>query len=97
MPIKDNLRRRKDGSYILASKAKESKTGDCHECGENATTRELLFRYKQDDLMLVKNHIEEHLTSHPKHESITPNWCSKCQCLLEYKIRIKDKKDATRL
>ena len=45
MPIKDNLRRRKDGSYILASKAKESKTGDCHECGENATTRELLFRY----------------------------------------------------
>ena len=92
MPIKDKLRRRKDGSYILASKAKESKTGDCIECGENPTTRDLLFRYKQDDLMLVKEYIEDHLTTYSSHECITPKWCSKCQCLLEYKINMKDSK-----
>lgn len=90
MPIKDKLRRRKDGSYILASKAKKSKTGDCIECGENSTTRELLFRYKQDDLMMVKDYIEDHLTTYHTHESITPKWCKKCQCLLGYDVRMRD-------
>ena len=71
-------------------KAKQTKTGDCIECGENSTIRDLLFRYKQDDLLLVKSHIEDHLTSYPKHESVTPDWCKKCQCLLGYTIRMKD-------
>ncbi len=95
MTLKSKVKRRKDGSYILSSKTKESKTGDCIECGENPTTRNLLFRYKTDDLMLVQSHMEDHLTTHSTHESITPKWCSKCQCLLEYKINLKDKKDAT--
>ena len=90
MGFKDNIVYQKDGSYILASKAKQTKTGDCIECGENSTIRDLLFRYKQDDLLLVKSHIEDHLTSYPKHESVTPDWCKKCQCLLGYTIRMKD-------
>ncbi len=88
--MKDNLKRKKDGSYILKSRSTAGKNGTCIECGENSETRELLFRYKQDDLMLVKNHIEDHLISFPKHESITPIWCSKCNCLLEYLIRMKN-------
>jgi|TARA_B110000263_G_C15196276_1_gene458491 hypothetical protein len=88
--IKDNLRRQKDGSYILASKTKESKTGDCVECGENSTTRNLLFRYNPDELELVKNHMEDHLISFPKHKSITPFWCKTCQCLVRYTIMLKD-------
>jgi hypothetical protein len=95
MPIKDKLRRRKDGSYILASKAKKSKTGDCIECGENPTTRDLLFRYNTEDLMLVQSHIEDHLTTYSSHESMTPKWCEKCQCLLQYSVNLKDSKRAT--
>ena len=95
MTLKSKVKRRKDGSYILASKAKKSKTGDCIECGENPTTRELLFRYKQDDLMLVKDNIEDHLTTYSSHESMTPIWCEKCQCLLRYSINLKDPKRAT--
>ena len=87
--MKSNVKRKKDGSYILKSKSKDGKKGTCLECGENSKTRDLLFRYKQDDYMLVKNHIEDHLTSFPKHESITPIWCTKCHSLIEYKIRIK--------
>ena len=88
--MKDNLKRREDGSYILKSRSKDGKKGTCQECGENSTTRDLVFRYKQEDYMLIKNHIEDHLISFPKHESMTPIWCSKCQCLLEYRIKIKN-------
>ena len=94
MSIKDKLRRQKDGSYILASKAKESKTGDCIECGQNETIRSLLFRYKAEDLKLVKEYIELQLSRYSTEKSITPIWCKKCQCLLEYKTKIRT--DATR-
>ena len=46
--------------------------------------------YKQDDLMMVKDYIEDHLTTYHTHESITPDWCKKCQCLLGYRIRMKN-------
>ena len=88
MSIKDKLRRQKDGSYILASKANESKTGDCLECGENPTIRSLLFRYKAEDLKLVKEYIESQLSRY-LHQSMTPIWCKKCQCLLKYKTTIR--------
>ena len=90
MELKDNLKRNKDGSYILKSRSTAGKKGTCIECGENSETRELLFRYKQDDLMLVQNHMEDHLTTHSSHESITPIWCSECNCLLEYNIRMNN-------
>ena len=91
MAIKDKLRRQKDGSYILSSKAKESKQGDCLECGENPTIRKLLFRYNPEDLKLVKEYIESQLSRY-LHESMTPIWCKSCQSLVEYKVNI----DATR-
>ncbi len=89
MAIKDKLRRQKDGSYILSSKAKESKQGDCLECGENATTRELLFRYNPEDLKLVKEYLEAQLSRYSNEESITPIWCKTCQSLIEYKTKIR--------
>ena len=41
-------------------------------------------------MILVREYMEEHLTSYHKHESITPNWCSKCKSLMGYTTKLKD-------
>ena len=43
MGFKDNLVKQKDGSYLLKSKSKKTKDGNCIECGENPITRDLLY------------------------------------------------------
>jgi hypothetical protein len=94
MGHKDNLVRKKDGSYVLKHKTKKYKEGDCHECGENKKDRPLggLYRYNKDDMVLVRKYIEEHLTFYSSTKSITPIWCGTCQSLREYKSTIDEKK-----
>ena len=48
MGFKDNLKKRKDGSFILKSKTKTHKDGECTECGFNENDSGLggLFQYK---------------------------------------------------
>ena len=92
MGFKDDLVKRKDGSYILKHKTKKSKKGDCVECGDNPETRMMLFRYNTEDMLLVRSHIEDHLRINFTHESITPVWCEKCQALQEYIVKIDYKK-----
>ena len=94
MSYKDGLIKNKSGSYVLKHKTKESKEGDCSACGENPKTRALagLYRYKTEDMLLVRAHMENHLRFFSKHESIKPVWCKKCQVLLEYTIIISTKK-----
>ena len=48
----------------------------------------LLYKYKAEDMILVRNHIEEHLTMHPKHKSVTPDWCDDCKVLKKYIVRV---------
>ena len=94
MGFKDNLVRQKDGSYAIKSKTKENKKeGACIECGENSIVRDLLYRYNSEDVILVREYIEDHLTSYSKQESITPEWCEKCKALKGYKIKLKDAKN----
>ena len=93
MGVKDDLKRKRDGSYILKHKTKEGKVGDCIECGQNPEARDLLYRYNSEDMILVRNHVEEHLRSFTKHESMKPVWCKECQSLIEYKIKIKYEKN----
>ena len=89
MGYDDNLVRRKDGSYLLKSKTKESKTqGTCVECGENSKARDLMFRYNAEDMIRVRNHIENHLIMHPKHKSVTPDWCDTCKSLRKYVVKV---------
>jgi len=88
MGFNDDLTRMKDGSYILKHKSKKSKDGDCIECGENTKSRDLLFRYNAEDMLLVRNYIGDHLTMHPKHKSVTPDWCSTCEALKQYIVNI---------
>ena len=89
MGFKDNLVRQKDGSYLLKSKTKKAKIkGMCIECGENPSVRDLLFQYNAEDMLLVRNYIEEHLTTHPKHKSVTPDWCDTCKALKKYVVRV---------
>ena len=94
MGHKDNLVRKKDGSYVLKHKTKKYKEGDCHECGENKKDRALggLYRYNKDDMVLVRDYIERQLTFYSSTKSITPIWCGNCQSLKEYKSVIDDKK-----
>ena len=92
MGFKDDLVKRRDGSYVLRHKTKKSKKGDCKECGQNSKTRMLAFRYNTEDMLLIRQYIEEHLRTNFTHESMAPNWCSKCQALLDYKIKIDFKK-----
>tara|TARA_R110002020_G_scaffold120946_4_gene275347 strand:- start:1004 stop:1291 length:288 start_codon:yes stop_codon:yes gene_type:complete len=94
MGFKDNIVKQKDGSYMLKSKTKKAKTkGACTVCGENNTIRDLLYQYNAMDMILVRQYIEDHLTSHPKHEAITPEWCEKCKVLKGYRIKLKDEKN----
>ena len=89
MGFKDKLVKQKDGSYILKSKSKKvKKKGMCVECGENGSTRDLMYEYNAEDMILVRNHIEDHLIMHPKHKSITPEWCDTCKSLKKYLVRI---------
>jgi|TARA_B100001964_G_C14037617_1_gene511172 hypothetical protein len=92
MGFKDNLKRKKDGSYILKYKSKESKKGDCIECGQNAKLKDLLFSYNTEDMQVVRRHIEEHLRMYSLHSTMKPIWCKKCAALIEYKIKIKYEK-----
>ena len=89
MGFKDDLKRREDGSYILKHKSKEGQVGDCIGCGQNPRSRDLIYRYKTEDLQLVRNHINDHLSMHSTHNTMKPVWCKKCQALIEYKIKIK--------
>ena len=93
MGFNDDLIRRRDGSYILKHKTKKSKDGDCIECGQNTKLRDLLFRYKTEDMISVRKHITEHLRMHSTHGTMKPVWCKKCQALIEYKIKIKHEKN----
>ncbi len=94
MGFKDNLVKEKDGSYMLKSKTKKAKKkGTCIECGENSATRDLLYKYKAEDMILVREHMEEHLISSHTHEKITPEWCSECKALKGYKLKIKNAKN----
>mgnify|MGYP006115751537 CR=1 FL=1 len=87
MGFKDKLVKQKDGSYVLRYKDKKVKqVGQCVECGENPESRELLYKYKAEDMILVRNHIEDHLTMHPKHKSMTPDWCGTCKSLKKYSV-----------
>ena len=85
----DNLKRnKKDGSYNLKSKTKKAKKGACKFCGHDPLLRDGLFRYITDDMMLVREYIEDHLTTHSNNKSMTPIWCEECHVLLEYKLRL---------
>jgi len=88
--IKNLKHNKQDGSYTLKSKTKEGIKGACNVCGEDGKTRDLLYRYKTEDYVLVTDYLEEHLITYSTHESITPSWCTKCHSLVEYKIRIKN-------
>ena len=93
MAYNDDLVRKEDGSYILKHKTKKSKDGDCIECGQNPKSRDLLYRYKTEDMILVRKHITEHLRMHSSHNTMKPMWCKKCQALIEYKIKVKYEKN----
>ena len=89
MGFKDNLVRQRDGSYLLKSKTKKAKTeGMCIECGENPLVRDLLFQYNAEDMIMVRNYIEDHLTMHPKHKSMKAIWCDTCKTLNKYLVQL---------
>ena len=88
---KDTLKRKKDGSYVLGYKSKSSTDG-CIDCDQNPKASKLFYRYNTEDVKSVRSHMEEHLTKYISHKSITPNWCTDCQALIDYKIVINTKK-----
>ena len=94
MGYKDDLVKKKSGAYVLKHKTKEAKEGDCIECGENSKNKAYggLFSYKTEDMLLVREYMEEHLRMNFKHKSIEPIWCKKCQILLRYTVILDTKK-----
>ena len=69
MGYKDDLVKKKDGTYVLKHKTKEAKEGDCIECGENKKNRMSggIYRYRTEDMLLVREYMEEHLRSNFRH------------------------------
>ena len=94
MGYNDDLVKKRDGTYVLKHKTKEAKEGDCIECGENKKTRISggMYRYNTEDMLMVREHMEEHLRMKSNHKSINPIWCKKCQALLKYAIVLDTKK-----
>jgi len=94
MGYKDSLVHKRNGSYVLKHKTKKFKEGECEDCGFNPKDTALggLLRYKKDDMLLVRNHIEEHLTFYSNVKSITPIWCDTCQSLKQYLCTLDDKR-----
>ena len=94
MGYSDNLVKKSDGSFVLKHKTKKLKEGDCPECGENPKDRALggLYQYKKDDMLLVRKHIEEHLTFYSNTKSIVPVWCSECKSLKQYLCTLDNKR-----
>ena len=85
MSFQDNLTKRK-GTYVLKSKTgKVRKKGTCGSCGQNSLTRELLYEYNTEDMILVREYMEDHLTTYSNHQSMKPIWCEECNALIEYK------------
>ena len=66
---------------------KKSKTY-CLECGEDGVTRDLLYEYNAADVMMVREYMEDHLISYPKHKSIIPEWCEGCNSLKGYRVSL---------
>ena len=91
MGFKDNLIKNKKGSYTLKSKTKKKSKTYCLECGEDGVTRDLLYEYNTEDVLLVRTHMEDHLITYPSHKSIKPEWCVGCNSLKGYKITLNDK------
>ena len=81
MGFNDDLKRRKDGSYILSHKTKKGKS------------RDLLYKYNTEDMQMVRNHIEDNLRKYSSHSTMKPIWCKKCAALIEYRIKVKHEKN----
>ena len=94
MGYKDDLVKKKDGTYVLTHKTKEAIDGDCIECCENPLARAYggLYKYKTEDMLMVREYMEEHLRMNHRHKSIKPIWCKKCQSLLRYTVILDTKK-----
>ena len=94
MGYKDDLVKKKDGTYVLKHKTREAKEGDCIECGENKKNRISggMYRYRTEDTLLIREYMEEHLRSFSNHISIKPVWCKKCKALLRYTVILDIKK-----
>ncbi len=88
MGFNDNLLKNKDGGFILKSKSDKTKKGVCVCCGQDSTTQELLFKYNSNDYLLVRQYMEDHLTSYSNHKTIKPIWCTECAALIEYKVTL---------
>ena len=93
MAFDDNLKR-SGNTYILKSKTKTHKKGECEECGHNPNDEYStgLYRYKASHMQMVRNAIEDHLKLHSNTESCTPEWCSKCKALKQYVFKMYDPK-----
>ena len=94
MGYKDDLVKKRSGAYVLKHKTKEAREGDCIECGGNPKYRAYggLYSYKTEDMLLVREYMEEHLRMNHRHKSIKPIWCKKCKSLLRYTVILDTKK-----
>jgi len=92
MSFKDNLIKRKNGSYSLKSKSKKvQKKGTCIECGQNGSTRDLMYEYDSEDVINVREYMEDHLVTYSNHQTMTPVWCPECKALTEYRVSLNER------
>ena len=92
MGFRDNLTKDKSGRYVLKSKTKKAQKGVCLYCGQDSITRDLLYEYNTDDMLMVREYMEEHLTTYSNHKSIIPIWCKECKALIKYKVKLDNEK-----
>ena len=48
--------------------------------------------FNAEDMILVREHMEDHLITYSNHETIKPIWCEECKALIEYKVTLNNEK-----
>jgi len=43
-------------------------------------------------MLMVREYMEEHLTTYSNHKSIIPIWCKECKALIKYKVKLDNEK-----
>jgi hypothetical protein len=90
MSFKDNLTKNKSGKFSLKSKTDKKNKGVCLYCGQDSKTQKLLHKYNSEDYLLVREYMEDHLTTYSNHKTIEPIWCSDCAALIKYKVTLNE-------
>ena len=50
-----------------------------------------MYEYDSEDVINVREYMEDHLVTYSNHQTMTPVWCPECKALIEYKVTLNER------